>query len=159
MSQIIEQRFATLLGNFGLLPFYALALAAWLPLQPVSARLAELAFVGYAAVILSFLGAVHWGLVMANPQLAKPQVRSALGWGVLPSLLGWLALLLATAGLPMWMVCVLLLVDFALCRVMDGTLMRQYPDAPRWYLPLRTRLTVLVMIAIAILLVASLSSR
>jgi hypothetical protein len=156
MSQIIEQRFATLLGNFGLLPFYALALVQWLPLQPVSARLAELAFVGYAAVILSFLGAVHWGLAIANPQLDKAQARSALGWSVLPALLGWLALMLALAGMPQWAVGVLLLVDFALCRAMDGALLRLYIDPPGWYLPLRTRLTVLVSIAVTILLLSPL---
>jgi len=156
MSHVIEQRFATLLGNFGLLPFYALALAAWLPLEPVSARLLELAFVGYAAVILSFLGAVHWGLALSRPQLAKPQVRTVLGWGVLPSLLGWAVLMLALAGLPLWVVCALLLVDFALCRVMDGALLRLYADPPSWYLPLRTRLTIMVMVATAILLGSSL---
>jgi len=158
MSQIIEQRFATLLGNFGLLPFFALAMAAWLPLTPVLARLAELAFIAYAAVILSFLGAVHWGFAFANPQLVKPQSRRALGWGVMPSLLGWLALLLAMTGLPIWLVCVVLLIDFALCRAMDGVLLRMYINAPAWYLPLRTRLTVLVMIAIAIFLFSSLRS-
>jgi hypothetical protein len=156
MSQIIEQRFATLLGNFGLLPFYGLVLLHWLPLKPVSARLTELAFVGYAAVTLSFLGAVHWGLAVSNPQFNKTQTRSALGWGVMPSLLGWLVLLLALAGLPMWVICCLLLIDFALCRAMDGALMRMYSTPPPWYLPLRTRLTVLVMIAIAILMISSL---
>jgi hypothetical protein len=156
MSQIIEQRFATLLGNFGLLPFYALALLHWLPLKPVSERLAELAFVGYAAVILSFLGAVHWGLAVSTPQLGKSRIRSALGWGVMPSLLGWAVLMLALAGLPTWIICVLLLIDFGLCRAMDGALLRMYSNPPPWYLPLRTRLTVMVMIAIAILLVSSL---
>jgi hypothetical protein len=152
MSRVIEQRFATLLGNFGLLPFYALALAAWLPLDPVPARLIELAFIAYAAVILSFLGAVHWGLALATPQLDRTQTRHALGWGVLPSLLGWLALLLAMAGVKTWVVCLLLLVDFALCRAMDGALLRLYAEAPDWYRSLRTRLTVLVLIAVLILL-------
>jgi hypothetical protein len=156
MSQIIEQRIATLLGNFGLLPFYALAIGAWLPLAPMPARLVELAFIGYAAVILSFLGAVHWGLALATPQLTKPQSWNALGWGVLPSLLGWLALLMALAGVPMWLVCVFLLGDFALCRLMDGRLAAQYATVPPWYLPLRSRLTLLVGMAVLILLFSSL---
>jgi len=41
---------------------------------------------------------------------------------------------------------------------MDGVLLRMYINAPAWYLPLRTRLTVLVMIAIAIFLFSSLRS-
>jgi len=67
-----------------------------------------------------------------------------------------MALLLALAGMPMWVVCLLLLVDFALCRAMDSTLMRLYANPPRWYLPLRTRLTVMVMIAVAIVMFSSL---
>jgi hypothetical protein len=156
MSRVIEKRFTTLLGNFGLLPFYALALAGWMPLEPVAARLAELAFVAYAAVILSFLGAVHWGFALANPQLTRLQTRQAFGWGVMPALLGWLALLLAMVGVRLWIVCLLLLVDFALCRLMDGSLLRLYSQTPDWYAPLRTRLTLLVMVAIVILLSSSL---
>ena len=156
MSQIIHQRIANLLGNLGLLPFYALALAAWLPLPPLTARLVELGFIAYAAVILSFLGAVHWGLAMSTPQLDKAQARTALGWGVLPSLLGWLVLLLALAGVPTWLTCTLLLLDFALCRMMDGGLARLYAALPAWYLPMRTRLTALAMVAVAILLFSSL---
>ena len=156
MSRVIERRFATLLGNFGLLPFYALALAAWLPLDPVPARLVELAFIGYAAVILSFVGAVHWGFALASPPLDRSQTRQALGWGVLPSLLGWLALLLAMVGVRTWVVCVLLLIDFALCRAMDGALLHLYRETPDWYPSLRTRLTALVLIAVLILLFSTL---
>ncbi len=156
MSQIIEQRIATLLGNFGLLPFYALAVAAWLPLAPLPARIVDLAFVAYAAVILSFLGAVHWGLAMATPGLDKTRRWQALGWGVIPSLLGWLALLLSLGGVSPALVCTLLIIDFVLCRLMDGLLMREYTVQPGWYLPLRTRLTVLVCIAVAVVLASSL---
>jgi hypothetical protein len=156
MSQIIEQRIATLLGNFGLLPFYGLAFAAWLPLSPVAGRLVDLAFVAYAAVILSFLGAVHWGLALLTPQLDKWQSWNVLGWGVLPALLGWLAMMLALAGAPQWLVCLLLVIDFILCRLMDGILLRMFAEAPAWYLPLRTRLTALVVVALLIVLASSL---
>lgn len=158
MSKIIEQRVATLLGNFGLLPFFALAVAAWLPLSAVPARLVELAFVGYAAVILSFVGAVHWGLALMAPQFSKQQSWNVLGWGVLPALLGWLALLLSMAGVRFWIVCLLLATDFMLCRLMDAGLLRLYPNAPGWYGPLRTRLTVGVLVAIAIALSSALPS-
>lgn len=158
MSLVIEQRIATLLGNFGLLPFYVLAAAAWLPLPPLGARIVELVFVGYAAVILSFLGAVHWGLALLTPQLTRPQSWQALGWGVLPALLGWLALLLAVAGLPIWLVCLFLLGDFILCRLMDSALWRLYPAAPAWYPSLRSRLTLMVGVSILILLFATLQS-
>jgi hypothetical protein len=47
--------------------------------------------VAYGAVILSFLGAVHWGLLL-RAQDAALQARLAVG--VLPALAGWVALLL-----------------------------------------------------------------
>ena len=49
------------------------------------------ALVAYGAVILSFLGAVHWGLLLRQPDAAAP---ARLAIGVLPSLVGWVALLL-----------------------------------------------------------------
>lgn len=154
MSQVIEQRVGRLLGNLGLLPFYALAMAAFLPLGDAASRFVLIALVGYAAVILSFLGAVHWGLTLLTPRMTKSQAWNSLGWGVLPSLLGWLALLLAAGGLRPWIIMLFLLGDFLLCRLMDSALVRNYPDVPAWYLGLRTRLTIGVMIALLISLVA-----
>lgn len=98
MSQIIEQRIATLLGNLGLIPLYALSAATWAPFGAPYERFVEQALVGYAAVIVSFLGAVHWGLALATPALNKAQARSAFGWGVVPAAPAWLALLLAVGG-------------------------------------------------------------
>jgi hypothetical protein len=44
----------------------------------------------YAAVIISFLGGIHWGLAMRQPQ---PSAR-LLVWGVVPSLLAWVAVMM-----------------------------------------------------------------
>lgn len=154
MSTVIHGRIATLLGNFGLLPFFVLAAATWFPFEGDSLqirRLVGIALVGYGAVVLSFLGAVHWGLVIRSPQLARAQAWNALGWGVVPALLGWLALLLAAAGVKMWLVLTFLIGDLVLCRLMDSNLLRMYPDVPSWFPSLRTRLT---LGAIAALLVA-----
>ncbi len=73
------------LGLAGLLPFMGLA----------GASLAGLAWGGwalaaYGATILAFLGAVHWGLALATP--AARLGRFVLG--VVPQLVGWVALLL-----------------------------------------------------------------
>lgn len=154
MARVIEQRIGRLLGNLGLLPFYTLALATFLPLGDGPSRFVLIALVGYTAVILSFLGAVHWGLTLLTPTMTKSQAWNSLGWGVVPSLLGWLALLLATAGLRPWLVMLFLLGDILLCRLMDSALVRNYPDVPAWYLALRTRLTIGVMIALTIALFA-----
>lgn len=156
MSLVIQQRIGTLLGNFGLLPFAVLAAASWLPLDPAPARWVELALIAYAAVILSFLGAVHWGLALLTPGLDKAGTWQALGWGVLPSLLGWLALLLAVAGIPTWLVLLILIADLALCWLMDRALWPLYSQAPGWYLPLRGRLTAVAVLSLALAVPATL---
>jgi hypothetical protein len=79
------------LGYAGLLPFVACVLGIVL-LDGAARDLAVRALVGYGAVILSFLGAVHWGLMLREPGAATP---ARLAIGVLPSLVGWVALLLA----------------------------------------------------------------
>lgn len=156
MSVVIEQRIATLLGNVGLVPFFVLALTAWLWSGPINAQI-ELALVAYAAVILSFLGAVHWGLALANPGLDKAQSWNAFGWGVIPSLLGWLAVVMLLLSVPSAVVFAFLIGDLLLVRVMDGALMRLYAITPaRWYLALRTRLTIAASACLLIALLAAL---
>jgi hypothetical protein len=82
---------ATLLGVAGLLPFIGAGLAG---LGPQGDR-AMMALVAYGAVILSFLGGVHWGFALQDP--AERGQRQRLLLGVAPSLVGWVALLLAMA--------------------------------------------------------------
>ena len=94
---------AQCLGYGGLTPFVGLALAIWL--WPMYQAKAASALLGYGATIASFLGAIHWGLAMRDPQ---GQSRSLLIWGVVPSLLAWVALMLPTSsgllliGLLLW---------------------------------------------------------
>jgi hypothetical protein len=80
----------TTLGYAGLLPFVACALATAL-LDGEARSFAVQALVAYGAVILSFLGAVHWGLLL---RAGEPHVQSQLAVGVVPALAGWVALLL-----------------------------------------------------------------
>ncbi|TCZ55380.1 DUF3429 domain-containing protein [Roseicella aquatilis] len=81
------------LGLAGLLPFLAGALLAWT--APEAWRgIALQALAAYGAVILSFLGAVHWGLALRAPASEAGAAAPRLWLGVLPSLLGWVALLL-----------------------------------------------------------------
>jgi len=85
---------ATLLGLAGLLPFIVCGFAS----VTQTATWGLPALVGYGAVILSFLGAVHWGLALApQPQgsAAPPEVeRARLLLGGVPALVGWVALLI-----------------------------------------------------------------
>lgn len=83
---------ARLLGPAGLIPFLGLAALTW-----SGAVWAPAALAAYGATILAFLGAVHWGLALRAPAAEQGAAWPRLGLGVLPALLGWVALLLPAA--------------------------------------------------------------
>lgn len=82
-----------LLGYAGLLPFAAAAALAVSGPPPWRGP-ALSALAAYGAVILSFLGAVHWGLALRAPAGEAPAAWPRFGLGVLPSLVAWVSLLL-----------------------------------------------------------------
>jgi hypothetical protein len=87
---------AVRLGYAGLLPFAAGALIVWL------VRVDELPFAAqalsaYAALIVSFLGGIHWGLALHQPGEGP---AGPFLWGVVPSLMAWIAVMMpASSGL------------------------------------------------------------
>jgi hypothetical protein len=96
----------------------------------------------YGAIILSFVGALWWGLAVHVEPSAR---RSALFvWSVVPALIGWVAILTTPAiGVRM------LLAGLALQWLLDGLLMRSAPNLmPRWVFRLRTLLTFGAMSAL-----------
>ena len=103
---------AQTLGYGGLIPFLGLAMSVWL--LPVSHQAwAAKALLAYSAAIASFLGAIHWGLAMQDN---KCQNTGLLLWGVIPSLLAWVALLLPLAS-GLLLVAALLWACFGVDRV------------------------------------------
>lgn len=122
---------ARCLGFGGLIPFVGLAATLWLvpsAIQPLWAA----ALLGYGATICSFLGAIHWGLTMRDGPVPR---ASSLLWGVIPSLLSWVALLVGTApGL------LLIAVTLCACSAVDRL---AYPRAQlQAWLPMRFQLTL-----------------
>lgn len=86
----VMPRPALTLGLAGLLPFWGLVIA--LPLVgPDLREFAHRGLIAYGAVILAFLGGLHWGVAAVKTEC---QTWWRLGWGVSPSLLAWVALLL-----------------------------------------------------------------
>ena len=84
-------RNTAVLGYGGLIPFVVLALA---PL--IEARwtvLAGHALTVYTVAVLSFIGAMAWGVALVCPNLTSAHRRGLLIWGVAPSLLASLAAL------------------------------------------------------------------
>ncbi len=133
------------LGYAGLLPFAAATLGSVL-LDGEHRALSLRALIAYGAVILSFLGAVHWGLVL---RATGGEASRALVVGVVPSLVGWVALLL-----PDRHALALLLVGFGAFWLYEHRIAGE-AQLPRDYLDLRRKLSLLVC---SLLAVASLFS-
>jgi len=132
---------ALLPGLAGLIPFWVLALSSVLPtgLPPI---LALIAFITYGAVILSFVGAIWWGLAAGAGPTAPKAVMFL--WSVVPALIGWLATLVA-ADLGV----LILAGGFLLQWLLDAGLVARYPEVmARWVFKLRTWLTAGVLIAV-----------
>jgi hypothetical protein len=129
---------ALIIGAGGLIPFIVGALGGWLS-APGLAGLALNAMLGYGAVILSFLGGVHWGRALA-PDLAYRPGWARLLWAVTPALLGWGAMF---AG-QIQAVLVLFVVAFTLAFFVDNKAV-QVGMFPPWYGRLRKFLTIGVL--------------
>lgn len=89
---------ALALGLLGLLPFIAGGLGSLAFRDPLRAARALEALIAYGAVILSFLGAVHWGLALEEETGLAQGARY--GLGVVPALVGWVALLAQIDAMP-----------------------------------------------------------
>ena len=126
---------AQVLGYGGLIPFVGLTLAIWL--WPAHQTNAAIALLGYSATIASFLGAIHWGLTMGAPQ---GQSTSLLAWGVVPSLVAWVALMLPAAS-GLLLIALLLWACFAVDRAVYTS------SGLRGWLPMRLLLTVVASLS------------
>lgn len=84
---------AWFLAGFGAVPFAAMALAgAIAPGLSATYLGGDAAFLGYGAVILSFMGGIRWGAVLTGS--SGPGAAQTLILSVAPPLAGWLALLI-----------------------------------------------------------------
>lgn len=128
------------LGYGGLLPFVALAVAAWVDQNHSS--LWRDALINYGAVILSFVGALHWGFAMSQSDMTAHQRTRSFVWSVVPSLLAWMALLMT----PKY--AVMLLVAVFLIHFWQDRRLVQLVNLPAWYLPLRLRLTFVAVLSL-----------
>lgn len=124
------------LGYGGLIPFVGLTFLMWIADLQLVEFLGH-ALAAYAALIVSFLGGIHWGVGFVRQD---GHTRLQFLWGITPSLLGWLAVLMPPyAGLP-----VLGLIVLA-CYAVDR---KTYPAAglARW-LPMRQQLTIVATLS------------
>ena len=76
---------AAWLGYGGALPFVSLAALCWLVAGHAGFWFGLLLV--YGAVILSFVGALHWGFAMTLPGLEPARRSRMMAWSVVPALL------------------------------------------------------------------------
>ena len=138
---------ARTLGLAGLLPFAFGAAMVWCPVESMATLGARL-LGGYGAVILSFLGGVRWGRTLGDE--ARLARWLPLGLSVLPSLVGWAALLLPGGGMF-----ALLAIGLSLQYLLDRDA-AESGVLPVWYGRLRLPLTIGAVAAMLSGLVAEL---
>lgn len=117
------------LGYAGVLPVAGLLLAAWI--NPAWQQPSMTFASSYAALILSFIGGIHWGFATSGIGSAKTFAIS-----VIPSLWAWAALA-CPAAYTLGALIIGLIVFLIYER--NSELARSFPS---WYLPLRLRLTL-----------------
>ena len=150
------------LGYGGVLPFALLAAAGFSSTE--YSAICTIALILYSAVILSFVGALHWAFAMTLPGLSESKRSEFFGWSVVPALLAWLAALLIGVSQCASMLNVLHDVAIAAALLIVGFVSTYKQDArlaivaklPAWYLPLRLRLTAVACTCIASLAFADL---
>ena len=129
---------ASWLGYAGLIPFVAIAIWLWVPYNDHDLTLNH-ALLAYAAIILSFMGAVHWGLATVSGDTVESR---QLVISVLPALIAWFAIFIP----PMFHYSLLVLAFTGLC--LFDVRMARTGHVPVWYPKLRIPLTVVVVISL-----------
>lgn len=142
---------ALILGLAGVVPFAvsALAMTGFLG---IDVSLAWRSLQAYAAVILSFLGAVHWGAAIGKIGDESTLARS-LGFSVLPCLAAWVILIAQLSPAVSLVALILAFVGQYLAdrrAALQGLL-------PAWYRRLRQILTGLVVLVMSLTLGALLT--
>ncbi len=146
---------AVLITLAGTIPF--LALGATVLLDPLGSQTAIEVLISYGAVILSFTGAVHWGFALrdtAHPVNGTPLTPATLGaerqlliFGVIPAVIGWVALSVMLHFQAPALALFLLLVGFFITIVVE-TIGRGRGVVAANYLTLRWAVSIIVLLVL-----------
>ena len=121
---------ARLMGFGGLVPFVGCAVLMYSG-NPGVSIVALFANAVYAAVILSFVGAIHWGLAMREDRSPAWYV-----WSIMPALISWAAIILLDTRISL----LALAIGFTLSWSVDRQAHLR-GLIPGWYMKMRHMLT------------------
>jgi len=141
----ISPRGAQILGYGGLVPFAGTGVLAWISWPTEMAQTALQAQLVYAAIVLSFIGGIRWGIAMSKRGHFIRRSPDGLGTefalAALPAAMGWMILFA-----PHEVALIVFALFFAAQAVSDHRAVKT-EDAPPWYGALRVRLTIFVELA------------
>lgn len=120
-----------------LVPFVTGALGLWVTPEAWREWVME-ELLAFAAVILAFMGAIHWGLAMRADE-GSEGAPMQLGLSVIPPLLGWLAL-----SLPINLAIPVFFFAFGTLYFADIWAVKQ-GLAPAWYTRLRRPISLVII--------------
>jgi hypothetical protein len=141
---VVKERMAKRLSYAGLAPFAILA--TWLLWSSPGAAEWDgvmTALRGYAIAILSFVAGIRWGSAFASDKAPRTFLIS-----VIPSLIAWMTVFLAPI-----LALAILAMTFAAQGAWDA-IAAQNGEVPAWYGELRMRITVLVVGALLVAIIA-----
>ena len=132
-----------ILGYLGLIPFLASSALTWFT-QFHAFAVKSLSI--YAAVILTFIGGVHWGIAMQidqNKIQPKNNIRNQFIFSVIPSLIAWMTIVFFNPH-----ALIILALCFGLFWFIEKSNYQEY--LPSWYTQLRPHLTLIAFLSIII---------
>lgn len=135
-------RIVAWLGYGGLIPFVALAALTCIDRERGAYWHGDLCI--YGALILSFVGALHWGFAMQLGNISASQRNFVFAWSVVPCLIAFAALVERSV-----LGDILLVSGFVLHYLQDRRL-DAIAGLPAWYLPLRLQLTAVAVVCLAV---------
>ena len=126
----LHLKVAKLIGFGGLIPFTGCAALMYLD-NATASVFGLFANSLYACVILSFVGAIHWGLTMSEDRSPYWYI-----WSIIPALWGWLSIIFLDIKICL----ISLTIAFTLAWAVDKqAYMRGL--IPNWYMKMRIILT------------------
>ena len=132
-----NEKIAKILGYAGLIPFIILSIGSWIEIPYLHNIVYVL--ITYAAIILSFMGAIHWGMAMSKTDNKQNKTFII---SVIPALAAWFSLLIAE-----FFSLIILLMGFILLISYDLAVEKSQ-GFPGWYIPMRIRLTFIVLLSL-----------